>query len=222
MSLSVDDSPRTRLLARFSRAERAVHRVTAALMLTCITTAAILYNGFLSTPIGNRRIVKLIHVFSGFALPLPILLGVLSAAYRADMRRLNRFSPADWRWLRSRQRRNGTIRVGKFNAGQKLNTALSGGALAVLFVTGLLMYFPDVARLSWRTGSTFVHDWVALSLGLLVIGHIRYAVGDPGSRRGMRTGEVTETWARTHHAAWADQLDQLDQENEDHHDERTP
>lgn len=208
MSLSIDDAPPARptmLIHRFGRVERAVHRTTAVLMLTCITTAAILYNGFLSAPIGHRRIVKLVHVFSGFALPIPIVLGIVSAAYRADMRRLNRFSPADWRWLRSRKRRNGTILVGKFNAGQKLNTALSGGAIAVLLVTGTLMYFPDLARLSWRTGSTFVHDWFALALGLLVIGHIRYAVDDPGSRQGMRTGSVTETWARTHHAAWADE-----------------
>ena len=63
----------------------------------------------------------------------------------------------------------------------------------VLLATGTLMYFPDLARLSWRTGATFVHDWFALGLGLLVIGHISYAVRDPGSRRGMRSGSVTTT-----------------------------
>jgi formate dehydrogenase subunit gamma len=208
MSLSADTGrpDATSLLVRFSIVERLVHRAVAVLMLTCITTAAILYNGFLSVPVGHRRVVKLIHVFSGFALPIPILIGVASAAYRSDMRRLNRFSPADWRWLRSRKRRDETIPVGKFNAGQKLNSALSGGAIVVLLATGTLMYFPDLARLSWRTGATFVHDWFALGLGLLVIGHISYAVRDPGSRRGMRSGSVTTTWARTHHAAWLEEV----------------
>ena len=194
------------LVARFSRTERLVHRAVAVLMLSCIATAAILYNGFLSAPVGHRRIVKLIHVFSGYALPIPILLGLVSTAYRADLRRVNRFSPADWRWLRSRNRRDATIPVGKFNAGQKLNSALSGGAIVVLLSTGTLMYVPDVARLSWRTGATFVHDWFALALGLLVIGHISYAMRDPGSRRGMRSGSVTTAWARKHHAAWLDEL----------------
>jgi formate dehydrogenase subunit gamma len=78
MSLSADSGrpDTTTLLVRFSIVERLVHRAVAVLMLTCITTAAILYNGFLSIPIGHRRAVKLIHVFSGFALPLPILVGV--------------------------------------------------------------------------------------------------------------------------------------------------
>ena len=209
MSLSADTGrpDTTTLLVRFSISERVVHRAVAILMLSCITTAAILYNGFLSAPIGHRRVVKLIHVFAGFALPIPILVGVASAAYRSDLRRLNRFSPADWQWLRSRNRRHATIPVGKFNAGQKLNSALSGGAIVVLLATGTLMYFPDLARLSWRTGATFVHDWFALGLGLLVIGHISYAMRVPGSRRGMRSGSVTATWARTHHAAWLDEVE---------------
>ena len=191
-------------LTRFSRGEHAVHRAVAILMLTSIATAAILYNGVLAVPIGHRRLVKLIHVWSGFALPVPILLGVVSAAYRADLGRLNRFTPPDWQWLRSRTRRDGAIRVGKFNAGQKLNAALSAGGVIVLLATGTLMYFPDLARLSWRTGATFVHDWFALALGLLVIGHITYAVRDPESRRGMSTGEVSTAWARQHHRQWAD------------------
>jgi formate dehydrogenase subunit gamma len=206
MNLLADQEPPNTLLKRFSPGERAVHRTVAVLMLSCISTAAILYNGFLSAPIGHRRVVKLIHVFSGFALPIVILLGVVSAAYRRDLRRLNRFTPADWQWLRARRRRDGTIAVGKFNAGQKLNSALTAGAILVLLVTGTLMYFPDWARLSWRTGATFVHDWFALALGLLIIGHISYAMRDAGARRGMRTGSVTATWARTHHAAWAEEL----------------
>jgi formate dehydrogenase subunit gamma len=172
-------------------------------MLTSMTTAAILYNGFLAVPVGHRRLVKLIHVYSGFALLVPIVVGIGSAAFRADLVRLNRFTEADWRWLRSSTRRDGSISVGKFNAGQKLNAALSLGAIVVLLATGIVMYYPDLARLSWRTGASFVHDWFALAVGLLVIGHISYAVRDPESRRGMRRGHVSAEWARTHHDAWA-------------------
>ncbi len=192
-------------LDRFDRVERWVHWSVGLLFGVCVLTAAVLYVGPLSVLVGNRRLAVLVHVWTGFALPVPLLVGAVSRAYRNDLRRLGRFTTADGRWLRSKQARRDAEGVGKFNAGQKLNTALSGGAIAVLLVTGTLMYFPDLARLSWRTGSTFVHDWFALALGLLVIGHIRYAVGDPGSRQGMRTGSVTETWARTHHAAWADE-----------------
>lgn len=183
-----------------------MHRSVAALMLVCILTAAILYNGALALAVGHRHTVELIHVYCGFALPVPILLGLISRAYRADLGRLNRFAPSDYRWLRSPRRRDGTIRVGKFNAGQKLNAAFTAGAIVVLLGTGILMFFVDLVRLSWRVGATFAHDWFALALGLLVFGHIYFAIKDPQARRGMRTGEVATEWARSEHATWLDEL----------------
>jgi formate dehydrogenase subunit gamma len=200
------DSATGTTLVRFSRAERIVHRTTATLMIICILTAAILYNGSLAIHVGHRRWVELVHVYSGFALPLPMIIGVVSAAYRADLRRLNRFTQLDWRWLRSRRRRDGSIRVGKFNAGQKLNSSLSAGSVLVLLGTGTIMWFPDLTRLSWRTGATFIHDWFALAVGLLVLGHIFYALNDPEARRGMRNGRVSVHWARDEHPAWADEV----------------
>ena len=198
--------PTSSSLRRFDRVERLVHRSVAALMIACILTAVILYNGSIEIRVGHRHIVQLIHVYCGFALPVPILAGFVSRAYREDVRRINRFAPADWQWLRSRTRRDGTIRVGKFNAGQKLNAALTTGAILVLLGTGTLMYFVGLVRLSWRTGATFVHDWFSLALGLLVLGHIYFAIADREARRGMRTGRVSLQWARDEHAAWTDEM----------------
>jgi formate dehydrogenase subunit gamma len=193
------------LLPRFATAERWVHRSTAILMGICLVTAFALYYGPASVAVGHRHLVELVHVYSGFTLAVPMLVGLGSKAYRADLRRLNRFTPSDWRWLRSRNRRDGSIRVGKFNAGQKLNAAVNGGSIFVLLGTGVIMYFTHLTRLSWRTGATFVHDWFALGVGLMVIGHITYALRDPIARRGMRTGGVPIGWARRHHQAWAEE-----------------
>jgi formate dehydrogenase subunit gamma len=197
-------------LDRFTLAERLVHKTFAALMGVCIITAAILYNGSIMMAVGHRHVVETIHVWCGLALPIPVLLGAASTAYRSDVRRLNRFTPADWRWLRSATRRDGTIRVGKFNAGQKVNAWLVTGATGVLLGTGALMYWTGLVQLAWRSGATFVHDWTALAVGLLVIGHIVFALRDAEARRGMRTGRVSSRWARAEHAAWADQLSQAD------------
>jgi formate dehydrogenase subunit gamma len=194
-------------LLRFDRIERLTHRLIAILMLICIGSAAVLYNGSLALLIGHRQAVRNLHVYCGLALPLPLLAALSSAAYRADLSRLNRFTEADWRWLRARNRRDGTIVVGKFNAGQKLNASLSAGAIGVLLGTGVIMHFPDLVRLSWRTGATFVHDWFALALGLLVLGHVVQAARDPEARRGMRHGSVRRSWARREHGHWADELD---------------
>ncbi|PZS18062.1 MAG: formate dehydrogenase [Pseudonocardiales bacterium] len=207
MSVTPESAPPQATIARYTHAERIVHRLTAALMIVCILTAAVLYNGSLAIRIGHRRQIELVHVYAGFALPVPMLLGLAFAAYRDDVSRLNRFTRADWRWLRSRSRRDGSIPIGKFNAGQKLNANLTAGAILVLLGTGVIMYFPDLTRLAWRTGATFVHDWFALAIGLLVLGHIYFAMKDREARRGMRTGRVSRAWARNEHPEWVDELD---------------
>jgi formate dehydrogenase subunit gamma len=190
---------------RFSPGVRAVHWTVAALVVVLILTAAVLYNGSLSLVVGHRHTVELVHVYAGLALPVPLLLGLLSRAFRADLSNLNRFIPGDRLWLRSRTRtrRDGTIRVGKFNAGQKLNAALTAGSMVVLLGTGVLMYFTGLVRLPLRTGATFVHDWFALGLGLLVLGHVYFALNDRQALRAMRTGRVPITWALAEHAVWA-------------------
>jgi formate dehydrogenase subunit gamma len=189
-------------LTRFTPAERWVHRTTGLLMGACLLTAFVLYYGPISVAIGHRHAVELVHVWAGYALPAPLLLGLLSPAYRSDLRVLNRFSREDWRWLRSKNRRDGSFRVGKFNAGQKLNGSLTAGSIVVLLGTGTLMFWTGLVRLAWRTGATFVHDWFALGLGLLVLGHIWFAVADPHAREGMRTGVVPRRWAEKEHPEW--------------------
>jgi hypothetical protein len=52
-------------------------------------------------------------------------------------------------------------------------------------------------------------------LSLIPLGHITFAIRDPESRRGMRTGRVSATWARAQHGAWVDELDQPRAEPED-------
>lgn len=191
---------------RFTRAERWVHRATALLMGTCLLTAFVLYYGPMSLAVGHRHVVELVHVYAGYALPVPMLLGLGSAAYRADLRVLDRFTREDWRWLRSRNRRDGSFQVGKFNAGQKLNASLVAGSVLVMVGTGTLMFFTGLVRLPWRTGATFVHDWFALALGLLVLGHLWFAIADPEARAGMRTGRVGRRWAEKEHPAWVAEL----------------
>jgi formate dehydrogenase subunit gamma len=190
-------------VARFSLSSRWVHGLTGTAMIVCILTAAILYNGSIAVVVGHRYLVEQIHVYSGFALPVPLLAGIISRSFRDDARRLNRFTSLDWAWLRSRTRRDGTIEVGKFNAGQKLNASLSLGSIAALLLSGTVMYFTKVTPLAWRSGGTFVHDWFALAVGLLVVGHIAMAARDPHAMGSLRTGRVPLRWARREHAAWA-------------------
>ena len=190
-------------LLRFTHGERWVHRATAILMVICLATAGILYVDALSQLFGHRAFVEWIHVIAGIALPVPILFGLLSKAFRADAGRLNRFTSNDWKWLRSRQRRDGRIPVGKFNAGQKLNANFQLGAIFSMLGTGVIMRFANAWPVSLRTGATFVHDWMSYAILAMVLGHIYMANRDPYALRGMRTGYVSTSWAQREHKAWA-------------------
>jgi formate dehydrogenase subunit gamma len=190
---------------RFSRAERWVHRTTAALMLLCVATAAALYVPQIAELVGRRYLVVTLHQWSGLLLPVPFLLGLASRAFRADLRRLNRFGPHDRTWLRAvrrRDRRPSSRPAGKFNAGQKLYAAWIAGAVLVMLATGLVMWFTSLTPLVLRTSATFVHDWLSLAVGIVLAGHIGMALADPESRRGMRTGSVERRWAKREHPLW--------------------
>lgn len=208
MSRPADADGVRRRIERFTRAERYVHHLTATLMLTLIATGLVLYLPSLSVRIGHRPTVALIHLYCGFALPIPMAAGLFSRAYRADLRRLNRHTETDREWLRSRAWRRERARelalpVGKFNAGQKLNAAFQCGAILVMAGTGTLMWFPHLVGVSARTGATFVHDWLALAIGFVVLGHVWFALSDRQALVGMRTGWVTRGWAEREHPAWA-------------------
>ncbi|MFJ8043947.1 cytochrome b/b6 domain-containing protein [Kitasatospora sp. NPDC096147] len=194
-----EPGPRVR---RFSPAERWVHRATAGLMLSCLVTAAFLYYPPLSQLVGRRGLVRTVHEWSGLLLPAPLLLGLASRHLRADLGRFNRFTAADRAWLLAVRYRVAHRPAGKFNAGQKLYAAFTAGAVLVMLGTGLLMWFTGLAPLIWRTGATFVHDWLAVAVAVAVAAHVRLAVRDPEARRGLRTGTVARSWAAREHPDW--------------------
>ncbi|MFH0517121.1 cytochrome b/b6 domain-containing protein [Streptomyces sp. M41] len=205
MSLRVDaPGPATRV-HRFTPAARWVHRTTAALMGVCVVTAACLYVPQFAELVGRRELVVRIHEWAGLALPVPVLAGLASRAFRADLGFLNRFGPHDRRWLRAalrRDKRPSSRPAGKFNAGQKIYAAWLAGATLVMLGTGLMMWFTHLTPLEWRTSATFVHDWLALTIGVVLAGHIGMALADPEARRGMRTGSVSREWAEREHSLW--------------------
>ena len=88
---------------------------------------------------------------------------------------------------------------------------LTLGGIIVLFATGLVMFFSSAFPDAIRTGATFVHDWLALAVTIVVLGHIYMAFNDATARMGMRTGSVPEAWARRGHGVWAaEELDRAD------------
>jgi formate dehydrogenase gamma subunit len=208
--------PAKRLL-RFDRVERAAHWANATLFFVLLGTGAILAIGRLSILVGRRVLINDIHVYCGLALPVPLLLSLAGSwgkGLRADLSRFNRWSADDRRWLRlatktrvEREVGREELAVGKFNAGQKLNAAFVGGVIVVMLVTGVVMHWYSPWPLSWRTGASFVHDWLALAVFVVILGHITYALRDPAALRSMFTGRISRRWALRNAPAWVVETD---------------
>jgi formate dehydrogenase subunit gamma len=190
-------------LLRFDRVERTVHWATATLFVTLMLTGAALYAGPVSTIVGRRDFVRTIHVAAGLLLPLPVLIGIAGRwgrELRLDLRRLDRWSADDRRWLRRRSRSD--ARLGKFNPGQKLNATFLGAAIVMMLGTGSIMKWFEPFPLSWRTGATFVHDWVALGVWLAVSAHVLFALRDRDALQSMLRGHISARWARVERPRW--------------------
>ena len=189
-------------------AEQSLHWVNALLFGVLIVTAAILYVGPLSALVGRRLLVRYVHVATGLSLPFPLLaarLGPWRRGFVADVRALARFDDDDRRWARSLGR-DRAVRLGKFHPGQKLNAAFTLGAIVVMLGTGAIMHWFRYFPVDWRTGATFVHDWLALAIGIVVIGHLRMAFKDKDAWRAMTQGWVPTVWARRHRPKWYEEM----------------
>ena len=191
-------------MLRFDGIERICHWATAALFVILMATALPLYFVQVERLVGRRALVADIHTWAGVTLPVPLILSLVGpwgARLRRDLRRVNLWTAAELRWLRTVGRRH-LDAPDKFNPGQKLNALFTGGAIVVMLGTGSVMKWNQFFPLGWRTGATFVHDVLALAVVLVVTGHVALALAHPEALRSMVSGWVTTAWARRHASGW--------------------
>jgi formate dehydrogenase subunit gamma len=196
----------TGYVRRFSRTERTLHWVNALGFFMLLFTGLILYLPSLAVLVGRRPLIKDMHFWSGVgwiaALVLIALLGDRRGLLRTA-RELDTFDPEDVRWLR----RELPAPQGRFNAGQKVNAALTAAFTLLFLVSGLLLWLGE-RDTRFRFASTVVlHDGLMFVALALLVGHLYLAVIHPATRhalRGMTLGTVSEDWARAHHPRWID------------------
>jgi formate dehydrogenase subunit gamma len=205
MALRTVDHPRPlSRIVRFDRVQRAAHWANALLFGILMLTALPLYFGSLADVVGRRALVVDIHVWTGVALPIPIIISVVGpwgTQMRRDLRRINRWTKDEVAWLRSFGQRAPKV-VDKFNPGQKLNAIFVGGSIVIMLATGSILKWFRFFPVSWRTGATFVHDVLAFAIFAVVAGHILFAVTHWDSLRSMIKGWVSEDWAARHAPGW--------------------
>jgi formate dehydrogenase subunit gamma len=203
MSIAATKPSETLRLLRFDLVQRSAHWANAALFGVLMATAIPLYFGSFFGLVWPRHTVAQIHLWTGLALPIPIivsLLGPWGARMRRDVHRINLWTREEMRWMRTLG--EAPLEAGKFNPGQKLNAIFIGASIAVMLVTGAMLQWFRFFPVPWRQGATFVHDVFAFAIFIVVIGHIVMALTHPGSLKSIFRGWVSESWAARHAGAW--------------------
>jgi formate dehydrogenase subunit gamma len=187
---------------RFSPVERLLHWVNAIGFFFLLATGLILYLPRLSTLVSRRQEIQYIHFWGGVAwlCTLAVVVALGGRRLLATARELDRFDEDDLRWLRGRN-----APQGRFNAGQKINAALTA-AFAVLFgISGLLLWFGEQDTRLRFASTVILHDGLMYVSLALLVGHLYLALIHPATRhalRGMTLGNVSAEWAARHHTKW--------------------
>ncbi len=193
-----------RYVRRFSRTERLLHWVNAAGFFVLLASGLVLYLPSLAADVGRRPLVKDIHFWGGIgwvaALALVAVLGDRRGLLRTA-REIDSFDREDVDWLMLRR----PAPQGRFNAGQKINAALTAAFVVLFFASGMLLWAGE-RDTQYRFASTVIlHDGLLYASLVLLVGHLYLAVIHPATRhalRGMVVGTVREDWAHEHHPRW--------------------
>jgi formate dehydrogenase subunit gamma len=187
---------------RFSPVERLLHWVNALGFFFLLATGLILYLPRLSVLVSRRQLIQSIHFWGGVgwlgALAVVVLLGV--RRLRGTARELESFDRDDLQWLRGRR-----APQGRFNAGQKINAALTAAFTILFGVSGLLLWFGEQDTRFRFASTVILHDGVMYASLVLLVGHLYLALIHPSTRhalRGMTLGDVRVEWAAQHHSKW--------------------
>jgi formate dehydrogenase subunit gamma len=187
---------------RFSPVERLLHWANAIGFFFLLATGLILYLPRLSELVSRRQFIQSIHFWGGVA-----WLGALAAVVvlggrrlLATARELEQFDQDDLRWLRG-----GKAPQGRFNAGQKINAALTAAFTILFGVSGLLLWFGEQDTRLRFASTVILHDGLMYVALVLLVGHLYLALIHPATRhslRGMTLGDVRAEWAAKHHPKW--------------------
>ena len=153
---------------------------------------------------GGGPWARTLHPFLG----LLMVIGFVGMFFR--LWRDNLITDADRAWRKEMGRmlkgdKAGLPPVGKYNYGQKMVFWLMTLSLVVLLVTGVMFWRPWFApyfSIEAMRVAVLLHSASAVVLILSTIMHVYAAIWVKGTIRAMTRGTVTESWAKTNHPLW--------------------
>jgi formate dehydrogenase subunit gamma len=194
-------------LLRYTPIERANHWLTATTFVLLALSGLCFFHPFfypLSQLFGGGVWTRILHPFIGVV--MTVSFGAMYFKYRQQ----NVMTPADWEWMRHvREMAGGDDRnmpeAGKFNGGQKLLFWLMAACMALLVLSGIVIwraYFSFLFPVGLIRLASVVHAASGAIMIALIMFHIYAAIWTRESIDAMLYGEVRRAWAKQHHPAW--------------------
>jgi formate dehydrogenase subunit gamma len=197
----VQESP---TLRRYTLFERILHWFVA------LTFIYLMLSGFalgyprmawLYNVLGGGQTVRWLHPVVGVAFTVGVV--VMLVLWARDMRP----TKTDREWVR----RLGTyvreghigLDIGRYNAGQKGYFWFSLITAVLLLLTGIPLWFPDIAGLGFLRVMRVSHHVLFLMTVAGFIVHVYMSTAMlPGTFAAMTSGNVSRAWAAHHHPRW--------------------
>jgi len=198
---------KTNLIERYTASDRVNHWFVAiAFVLLALSGLALFHPSlfFLTNLFGGGPWTRILHPFIG------VVMFVCFAALALRFWRHNVLDRNDWHWLGQwrdviNNREDKLPEVGRYNGGQKALFWVMIGCLALLPLTGIVIwrpYFAPAFNITVIRIAVVLHAVLAFILILGIIAHVYAAIWVKGTVRAMTRGTVTTAWARKHHPGW--------------------
>lgn len=192
---------------RYTPRERTNHWIIAiSFILLAISGLALFHPAFffLSSLLGGGTWSRILHPFLG------VVMAVAFFFFAIGMWSQNRITAADREWRKRLgdvlcNKTQGLPEIGKYNIGQKYMFWTLVISIALLLVSGIVIWqpwFTPLFPIALVRLAALLHAVAGFVAILAIIIHIYSAIWVKGSIRAMTRGTVTAAWARHHHPAW--------------------
>lgn len=194
-------------LQRYSLWNRLNHWLVAISFVLLVLSGLPFFHPFfwsLTGLFGGPTMTRILHPWIGLFMAVMFVILAISFFRESLMRR------HDIQWLKQirdvlSNRADKLPPVGKNNAGQKLVYWIMLGSIALLLITGVLIWQPVVGQavpITLRRLASMGHAYVAFLAIITLIIHIYSGIWVKGSFQAMVRGRVSKAWARHHHSLW--------------------
>lgn len=191
--------------------ERIVHWMLAfSCLCLCITGLGMMFQSFnfLGTIVGGLKNLKLIHNFAGLFFGISLVLAIRMWWKEAGIF----VFPEDLDWIKSA---GGYLwhvdkvpETGKYNPGQKMFFLTVAAFGVVMFVTGLIMWFPTALPTTFVRWMYPLHALGFVAIFAFFFIHLYLGtIGNPGSVQGMITGWMDKDVLKMLHPKWVKEME---------------